>query len=145
MGEGTKPGRNLRFDWPYHFAAMPLLVAVLIGSIVNVIGAIRDDEQTGMDWLLVVLGVCLLFAVTRIRVYATKTQDRIIRMEEQFRYYRLTGKELDSRLTINQIIALRNAGDKEFPALCDRAAASGMKPADIREAIKDWRPDTMRI
>ncbi|MBW7455373.1 ABC transporter permease, partial [Paenibacillus sepulcri] len=55
------------------------------------------------------------------------------------------GRTLDARIKLAQIIALRNAGDDEFPALCERAASEGLKPADIHAAIKDWRADTMRI
>ncbi|MFD1884547.1 DUF6526 family protein [Paenibacillus wenxiniae] len=137
--------KSIRFDWPYHFVALPLLLITLVLTITYWIHALRSGENTLLAWLLLILLLCLCFAIPRIRVYATKTQDRIVRIEEQFRYYRLTGKELDSRVNKEQIIALRNASDAEFPALCERAANEGLSGKDIHAAIRDWRKDEMRI
>ncbi|MNW04276.1 hypothetical protein D3C71_2003420 [compost metagenome] len=69
----------------------------------------------------------------------------MVRVEEQFRYFRLTGEALNSELELAQIIALRYAGDDEFPALCQRAVKEKLNPADIRSAIKNWREDKMRV
>ncbi|GGD90651.1 DUF6526 family protein [Paenibacillus nasutitermitis] len=143
--EGQNKGKTLRLDWSYHFVTLPLAMVVFIWSIVYLIQAVRDESQVSLALLLLLFSLCLVFAVTRIRIYATKTQDRIVRMEEQFRHHRLTGRVLDPKLSLSQIIALRNAGDDEFPALCERAVAENLKPADIRAAIRNWRPDSMRI
>ncbi|WP_322923561.1 DUF6526 family protein [Paenibacillus campi] len=137
--------KSIRFDWPYHFVALPLLLITLVLTISYWIDALRSGEHTLLAWLLLVLLLCLCFAIPRIRVYATKTQDRIVRMEEQFRYYRLTGQEIDPRLTREQIITLRNASDAEFPALCERAANEQLSGKQIHETIVNWRKDEMRI
>ncbi|WP_169089645.1 DUF6526 family protein [Paenibacillus sp. PL91] len=134
-----------RLDWSYHYVAAPLAIVVLVLSSIELFGGLGQGELERLDWLLFILAVCLVFAVALIRIYATKTQDRIIRMEENFRHYRLTGRTLDPRISISQIIALRYATDDKFPALCDRAAIERMSPIAIRSAIEDWRPDTMRI
>ncbi|MFC0334942.1 DUF6526 family protein [Paenibacillus sepulcri] len=145
MSEQNK-GKSLRFDWAYHYVTVPLALIVFVWSIVYLVQAlVQEDGQISLALLLFLFALCLLFVVSRIRPYATRTQDRIVRMEEQFRHYRLTGRTLDARIKLAQIIALRNAGDDEFPALCERAASEGLKPADIHAAIKDWRADTMRI
>ncbi|NGZ77589.1 DUF6526 family protein [Saccharibacillus alkalitolerans] len=136
---------SLRFDWPHHFVALPLALILLIASIVNLVHELRQDARALPAWILVGLALGLLLVALRMRVYATKTQDRIVRIEENFRYYRLTGRELDRRLSVAQIIALRNAGDKEFPALCARAAEENWDAKRIRSSIKHFRPDTMRI
>ncbi|CAM4036159.1 DUF6526 family protein [Saccharibacillus endophyticus] len=136
---------NLRFDWPHHFLALPLSLVVLVASVVRLIGELRQDQGSSDDWILVGLAFVLLLALLRMRVYATKTQDRIVRVEENFRYYRLTGREPDRRLSVAQIIALRNAGDTEFPGLCARAAEENWDAERIRSEIKHFRPDTMRI
>ncbi|OWR30090.1 ABC transporter permease [Saccharibacillus sp. O23] len=136
---------KLRFDWPHHFLALPLGLILLIASIVHLIGVLRDGQASLPDWILVGLAFVLLLALLRMRVYATKTQDRIVRIEENFRYYRLTGREPDKRLSVAQIIALRNAGDTEFPKLCARAAEENWDAERIRSEIKHFRPDTMRI
>lgn len=137
--------KSIRFDWPYHFVALPLLLTAIVLTVIYFVDAMRSGEHTLLAWLLLILMLSLLFAVPRIRVYATKTQDRIVRIEEQFRYYRLTGQEMDSRLTREQIIALRNAGDDEFPGLCERAVNQNLSGKDIHQAITNWRSDHMRI
>lgn len=114
-------------------------------SAIYAVQEIRDDGALTVPLLLFGMSLCLLFAITRIRIYATKNQDRVVRVEEQFRYFRLTGEALSPELEIAQIIALRYAGDDEFSALCQRAVKEKLNPADIRSAIKNWREDKMRV
>lgn len=137
-----KNGKSLRLDWGYHYVSVPLALIIFVWSIVYLV---QEGGQTSVAWLLFLIALCLAFVVTKLRTYATKTQDRIIRMEEQFRHHRLTGKMLSPKLTPAQIIALRNAEDDEFPALCEKAATESLSPGQIRMAIQNWRPDTMRI
>jgi hypothetical protein len=144
-GDKEKRSGFRRFDWSYHFVTAPLSIVVLILSTVELFRGSGQTVMSSLEWLLFILAVCLVFAVARIRRYATKSQDRMIRIEENFRHYRLTGRTLDPRISIAQIIALRYAGDDEFPALCERAATDGMNPTTIRSAVMNWRPDTMRI
>ncbi|MBL7726447.1 MAG: hypothetical protein JNM68_02125, partial [Dinghuibacter sp.] len=70
--------------------------------------------------LLVTTSIISIFFFSRS--FALKAQDRAIRAEENFRHYILTGKPLDSRLRIGQVIALRFAPDNEFPELAKKAA-----------------------
>jgi hypothetical protein len=93
--------------------------------------------------LLVAVSLGLLFNYTR--QFATGNQDRIIRAEENFRSYRLTGKNMDDRLTRKQIIALRFADDSEYAALSDKAVSQNLKPKDIKQAIQQWRADHHRV
>jgi hypothetical protein len=72
-------------------------------------------------------------------------QDRAIRAEEKLRYFVLTGKPLDSRLRMGQIIALRFASDEELPTLARRAAEESLTPAQIKQAIQHWRADLRRV
>ena len=68
-------------------------------------------------------------------------QDRAIRSEENLRHYVLTGKLLDSRLTIKQIVGLRFASDAEFPALARKAADEGLPLNEVKKQVKNWRAD----
>ncbi|MEK3751808.1 DUF6526 family protein [Paenibacillus sp. FSL E2-8871] len=144
MNKG-KPKGFMRFDWPFHFVTMPLALILFVWSAIYAVQEIRDDGALTVPLLLFGMSLCLLIAITRIRIYATKNQDRVVRVEEQFRYFRLTGEALSPELEIAQIIALRYAGDDEFSALCQRAVKEKLNPADIRSAIKNWREDKMRV
>jgi hypothetical protein len=57
----------------------------------------------------------------------------------------LTGKLLDPRLTIRQIIGLRFASDDEFVALAQAAADKNLAADAIKQAVKKWRSDTYRV
>jgi len=94
--------------------------------------------------LIVVLTVCggMLFYYTR--TFPLKAQDRAIRAEENLRHFVLTGKLLDGRLVMRQIIALRFAPDNEFIDLARIAAESNMPAADIKRTIKNWKADDNR-
>jgi hypothetical protein len=61
------------------------------------------------------------------------------------RHFVLTGKPLDSRLRLSQIIALRFASDLEFPALAQKAAEEGLSSKEIKQSIQNWRADYNRV
>ena len=58
------------------------------------------------------------------------------------RHFALTGRLLDPRLTMRQIIGLRFASDAEFAGLADRAAAEKLSLDEIKKAVKTWRATT---
>jgi hypothetical protein len=100
-------------------------------------------STTTIFGLLVAVSLSLLFIY--LRQFATGNQDRVIRAEENFRSYRLTGKILDSRLTRSQIIALRFADDSEYGALSDKAISQGLSSTDIKQSVQQWRADHHRV
>ena len=63
---------------------------------------------------------------------------------EENRYFILTGNPLPHSLTINQIIALRFAGDEEFVSLVERTLRKDLAPKEIKQAIKNWKADYHR-
>jgi hypothetical protein len=81
----------------------------------------------------------------RSRGFALKAQDRAIRAEESLRYFMLTGKAIDARLTLKQVIALRFASDAEVVHLAKIAVEQNLKPDAIKREIKSWRPDLHRV
>ncbi len=129
----------------YHYVLSGLLFATLIGACVNLYQSLGDHQRLYSAALLVALTLAVLIATFYARVFALKAQDRAIRAEENLRHYALTGKLLDARLTVQQIIGLRFASDAEFPDLAQRAAASGMSRDEIKRAVKSWRADTYRV
>lgn len=126
----------------YHFFTFGLVTATLIGSSVNLYTAGEAGHYSAA--LLVATNVVLLFVMFWARLFALKAQDRAIRAEENFRHFILTGKPLDPKLDVRQIIGLRFASDDEFPALAQRALAEGMSEKDIKRAVKNWRADHYR-
>jgi hypothetical protein len=83
----------------------------------------------------------------KIRLYALKVQDRIIRLEERLRMHELFSEPLKSRIgefTEGQLIALRFASDAELPALAEKAL-QGLDQKQIKASIKTWRPDYFRV
>ena len=128
----------------YHIILSLILILCMAGSIWNLIRA--NEHHAGRLIGAVVFGLCvagfIFFWYTRN--FAIKAQDRAIRAEENLRHFALTGKLLDNRLTISQVIALRFAEDAEFLTLAVKAANENMKASDIKRAIENWRPDYHR-
>ena len=129
----------------YHRVLTGLLLLILIGSIVNLTKSWGDSTRFYSASLIVALTIAAILLFIFVRVFPLKAQDRAIRAEEQLRHYVLTGKLLDRRLTMRQIVALRFASDAEFVALAQRAVEQSMSPDAIKQAVKDWRADTYRV
>jgi len=129
----------------YHYVTFLLLLATLIGSFVNLYESLGDSSRIYSASLLVALTLVTLFLYFFARLFALKAQDRAIRAEEQLRHYVLTGRLLDSRLTVQQIVGLRFASNDEFVALAQRAADQNLPAKEIKQAVRAWRADTHRV
>lgn len=125
----------------FHLLTFAVILAALIIAIILLVH--RGFSHETVFYLLVAVSLGLLFFYTR--QFATGNQDRIIRAEEDFRSYRLTGKPVDSRLTKSQVIALRFADDSEYAALSGKAISHNLSPKDIKQAIQQWRADHHRV
>ncbi len=119
------------------------MLALLIGSFVNLFHAAKENLYSAS--LLCLCAFIFLFLFAYVRIFALKAQDRAIRAEESLRYFILTGKAIDSRLRIGQIIALRFASNDEFVALCNRAATEKLSNKAIKESIQNWKADYYRV
>ena len=127
----------------YHYITGTIVIAILGGSIVNLFHA---DAHTHYSAALIVsISLVLLSLFWYARAFALRAQDRAIRAEENFRHFILTGKPLDTRLTIKQIIGLRFAGDAEFPELAKKAVEENLSQKAIKQKIKNWKADHNRV
>jgi hypothetical protein len=120
-----------------------LLIAILGGSIVNLIHADAHTHYSAA--LILLISLVLLIIYWYARVFALKAQDRAIRAEENFRHFILTGKPLDTHLRMSQIIALRFAPDEEFPSLAKKAVEEKLRSKEIKAAIQNWKADHNRV
>jgi hypothetical protein len=129
----------------YHYVTAGLLLLTFIGACVNLYQSWGDHSRLYSASLLVTLTFATMLVALFTRSFALRAQDRAIRAEEQLRHYVLTGKLLDSRLTVPQIVGLRFASNEELAALAQRAADEGLSPKDVKQAVRNWRADTYRV
>lgn len=132
-----------RFDPLFHFIAMPALLILLIGSIINLVNSSPDNLYSAS--LIVLISVLLILATLFSRGNALKAQDRAIVAEEKLRYFLLAKKELPNELTVRQIIGLRFASNEEFVELVERAVKETLSENQIKKEIKNWKGDYYRV
>jgi len=141
---------HTRYVPMYHFVASTAILALIVGSCINLYHAFADcctkDDHGGLysSSLICLMCFVLLIIWWFCRVFALKAQDRAIRAEENIRHFIATGKALDSCLRMSQVIALRFAGDDEFADLAKQAAEENLSSKQIKMAIKNWRADNNR-
>ena len=129
----------------FHYVAAIAVFTATVGAFINLARSSRIHDNIFTASLIclitLILGVFYFF----IRSFPLKAQDRAIRAEENLRHYVLTGKLLDSRLRIGQIIALRFASEEELPDLAKKAVSENLNANDIKKQIKNWRMDSHRV
>jgi hypothetical protein len=135
--------KHSRYIPLWHFIIPLIILSLLPGSIINLVHAEASNVYSAA--LIVVIAVLLIGFYWYTRWFALRAQDRAIRAEENFRHFILTGKPLDSRLRMGQIIALRFASEEEMPALAKRAVEEKLSQEEIKKAIKTWKPDYNRV
>lgn len=136
---------HVRFVKGYHYVLFGIILVSFICSLVNFYQEIKSGEGVLESSILVLLTIGLLLATWFARAFALKAQDRAIRAEENFRYFILTGKPLDSTLRIGQIVALRFASDNEVVALAQKAVTDNLSGKDIKAQIQNWKADNHRV
>jgi hypothetical protein len=134
---------HARLDPAFHFILFPVLAVNLIVSIVYVV------RHPGLcsAWL-VVLSLAAFVALFRLRTYPLKVQDRVIRLEERLRLEALAPQEWHAqiyRLSEDQLVGLRFAGDDEVVELAKQALEHNLTRKQIKERIKSWRADNWRV
>jgi hypothetical protein len=129
----------------YHFVLAFLILLTFIGSLVNLYYSTADHSRLYNASLIVAISIALPLFFIFTRTFPLKAQDRAIRAEESLRYFILSGKRVDPRLTISQFIALRFASDGEFVQLAQRAADENLSPGAIKQSVKNWRADYDRL
>jgi hypothetical protein len=134
---------HVRRDPLFHYFLLPVFA---ISWIVGVVVLVR--RPCFLHFWIVVFVTAVIVLGLKARLYALKVQDRVIRLEERLRLAALLPDSLRpqiAKLSESQLIALRFAADEEVPALVERALSANLSPADIKKAVKTWRPDYWRV
>ena len=143
MAKEQSSTSHTRWDPLYHFFTIPVVALTLIGAIVQAVRA----PGVVTAWTVVFVAA-ILIAALKIRTYALKVQDRVIRLEERLRLSALLAAPLRARideLSEAQLIALRFASDAEIPTLFEMTLQRKLGRPDIKTAIQHWRPDYFRV
>ncbi len=132
-----------RIDPTFHFLLSGILLVNLIAAVVHLV----HHPGWHMAWY-VVLSLTALILLFKVRLYAMKVQDRVIRLEERMRLQALAPSEWHAqiyRLSIDQLIGLRFAADDEVVELAKQALEHGLNRKQIKQRIKSWRADEWRV
>jgi uncharacterized protein DUF6526 len=143
MSETQNVQHHARFFPPFHFVVMPIFVVNLVWSIYRVVRAFSTGSVISL-----LVAVALLILGFSARVMALTVQDRVIRLEMQLRLQQVLPAELRSRVrefTVNQLVALRFAGDGELPELARKVLQDKITDRKtIKQLVRDWQPDFQR-
>jgi hypothetical protein len=137
---------HTRFDPPFHVGLFLILVANLVYAIFHLVRH-WNTSPLASGWILV-LSLAAFLLVFKMREYPVKVQDRVIRLEERIRLQALAPVEWHSqiyRLSEDQLIGLRFAADDEVVELAKQALEHNMNRKQIKERIKSWRADYLRV
>ncbi|MSV36155.1 MAG: hypothetical protein EXQ47_11260 [Bryobacterales bacterium] len=134
---------HARLDPAFHGFLTLMGLAMLIGAITYVV---QEPGWVSAAHLLTVIWVIAL--QFKVRLYALKVQDRLIRLEERLRLAQILPESLRGRigeLSEAQLIGLRFASDGELAGLAQRALEEQLGAKQIKEAVRHWRPDYWRV
>lgn len=144
MPETQNYNNHVRYYPLVHFFLTPIFLFNIIWQAVRLYQEPNWDRAESL-----LLAIALIGLQVAARLQALKAQDRVIRLEERLRYNEILPAELAgeaSKLPIGKILALRFASDEELPELVRKTVNGEMKTSkDIKQAIKNWRGDYLRV
>ena len=129
---------------PFHFFVLPVLLVYVLNSLRH---AVLSPSLSTAFALLVAAALLMLAFLARTQ--ALKAQDRVIRLEMRLRLREVLPADLQGRimeLTPDHMIGLRFAGDAELPELVRQALGGTLATTkSVKEAVKDWQADHLRV
>jgi len=135
---------HIRFYPPHHFVFYPVILLLTGFALFHFI---KEEKVEFLFIALILLLMGWLSFMLR-QHYALNNQNRIIRLEMRLRYYQLKNEAfepIEQQLSFSQIAALRFASDAELLKLTERAVEEKLSAKEIKQSIKDWVPDYMRV
>jgi len=143
MSEPQSYAHHARFDPWYHIVAFGVILVAFLMSVAHLL---HHREHHALWQFLMAFGLLVVWG--RVRIYALKVQDRLIRLEETLRMKALLAPELQARigeLKPGQFVALRFASDAELPARMREALDEQLGSKAIKQRIQTWRADHFRV
>ena len=130
-------------DIAYHVVLLTLLLAGLIVAAV----LMYRDPGLMTAWVLIAQ-VAMVITAIKLRTWALKLQDRIIRAEERLRLERVLPEGIRARigeLSMDQLIGTRFASDGEVAGIVEKALTNKWTRKEIKQAVQNWRADDYRV
>ena len=137
---------HVRFYAPHHFLFYPLLMAAIFLAL----KCMQAHPEQKDLWIAIIIGGFFIgwLSFMMRQHYGLKNQDRIIRLELRFRYYVITHQRmepLEEKLSFRQLAAIRFASDEQLPALIQQALQENLSAQQIKQRVRQWQPDYMRL
>ena len=135
-----------RFYIPHHLIFYPVMSALFFTSL----HFMSKEQENAKLWLFIAFTLFSVIALAFMlrQHYALGNQDRIIRLEMRYRYFATTGQrfeKVEHLLSFKQIAALRFASDDELSQLVVLTLTEKLSGAQIKDRIKNYVPDHMRL
>lgn len=134
---------HARFYPLFHFVVAPIFLLNIVWSIVRVIRHISIETIVSL-----LVAVALFLLAFTARIMALTVQNRVIRLEMRLRMQQLLPPDLLARIpefTVDQLIALRFAGDAELASLARKALDEKLTSRKvIKKMVQDWQADLLR-
>lgn len=128
----------------FHLVTGSILLLTAVWSLYRVVTGFSMDRLIAA---LFAVAVILLFFYARL--FATRNQDRIIRLEERLRLAAVLPEDLQGKiqgLTIGQLVGLRFASDDELTELVRWVVAEGVTDREaIKRRVSSWRADRHQV
>ena len=135
---------HIRYYTPHHFVFYPVMLVLGLICLYKTF----NDTNSAIWFMMGCIIFCIAWLSFMLRQhYALGNQNRIVRLEMRFRYYRLTKKnfeDIEQQLSLSQLLALRFAADEELIALIDKTIKEKLSADEIKRSVKNWVPDYMR-
>lgn len=136
---------HIRYYPPHHFVYYPIIMVFIALSVYFIF---NTEDKLIWTFISAIFLVLFLLAFMMRQHYALTLQNRIVRLELQYRYFSLTGKRIEDSikpLTDEQLFALRFAPDEELKELVERTLLQNLSGTEIKKAIVNWKGDYNRV
>src|SRR5262245_63558019 len=143
MAQAQNYGNHRQLVPLFHFGVGITFTAFFIWTAMRLRNGLTADNVMPF-----VLALGLIFLFLSARGMVMRVQDRLIRLEMQGRLQEVLPQDLRARcseLTIDQLVALRFAGDDEIAELTREVLAGKLASRNaIKKRIRNWQGDYFR-